>query len=176
MNRAVGELSDRGVVRDHDDRLVQLAPKIEHRIKNAPAGLSIEVAGGFVGKQDRRMVDQRAGNGDPLPFPAGERGGFVFDAVRQPKRLKQLLGGLTQFVSSSAETQSAMTDHGAKQNILKNAQLGQQMIELKNKTYRLVSIAVEFALRSAGQWFAFKEHANVLLVRSIGPVQASQYM
>ncbi len=36
------------------------------------AGLRIEVTGRFVGEQDRRIVDERAGDGDALPLTAGQ--------------------------------------------------------------------------------------------------------
>ena len=36
------------------------------------AGLRVEVSGGFVGQDDRRLVHQRARNGDTLPLTAGE--------------------------------------------------------------------------------------------------------
>jgi hypothetical protein len=44
----------------------------------------VEVAGGFVGEQQRWSADDSAGNGDALAFTAGQFVGVVFEAVGEP--------------------------------------------------------------------------------------------
>ena len=44
------------------------------------AGLGVEVAGGLVGEDDGRAVDERAGDGDALALAAGELVGLVVHA------------------------------------------------------------------------------------------------
>jgi hypothetical protein len=40
--------------------------------QNFLTGFGIEVSGGFIGKKERRVVDQRPGNSHSLLLPAGE--------------------------------------------------------------------------------------------------------
>src|SRR6478672_9678483 len=42
-----------GVVRDHDDRLTQVVDGLAHEGEDLRAGARVEVAGGFVGEDDR---------------------------------------------------------------------------------------------------------------------------
>ena len=56
------------------------------------AGGRVEVAGGLVGEQDRRLADQRAGDRDALPLAAGELVGPVVHAVREADRVERRLG------------------------------------------------------------------------------------
>ena len=52
----------------------------------APGGGAVEIAGRFVGQQQRRLADQGAGDGDALPFAAGEFGGAMVESLRQGRR------------------------------------------------------------------------------------------
>ena len=45
------------------------------------AGAGIEITGRLVGQQQHRFVDERAGDGDALLFPAGKFGGFMVEPV-----------------------------------------------------------------------------------------------
>jgi len=47
------------------------------------AGGGVQVAGGFVGQQDGRVIDQRASDRDALPLAAGELVGFMEHAVAE---------------------------------------------------------------------------------------------
>jgi hypothetical protein len=65
FDAAVGDGGDGGVVGDDGDGAalpVELAEQFEDRF----AGGGVEVAGGFVGEEDGRVVDQRAGDGGAL--------------------------------------------------------------------------------------------------------------
>jgi hypothetical protein len=59
------ERCDIGFVRDEDDGVARLMQASEER-HDLAARLRIEVAGWLVGKQDRRVVHQRAGDGHAL--------------------------------------------------------------------------------------------------------------
>ena len=65
MDRAMRERGDFGFVRNEDDGVARLMQAGEERHDFA-ARLRIEVAGWLVGKQDRRVVHQRAGDGYAL--------------------------------------------------------------------------------------------------------------
>ncbi len=71
-----GIAGDIPVVGDHDDCLT---PAVQF-LKNGhdlQAGAGIEVAGGFIGQQDFRLVYQRPGDGHPLLLAAGKLCGLV---------------------------------------------------------------------------------------------------
>ena len=80
---AVGMGGDRRVVRDQDDRQAILAVEVAEEVEDLLAGLGVEVAGGFIGDQERAPVDQRPGDRDPLLLPAREPGGLVVEAVAE---------------------------------------------------------------------------------------------
>ena len=71
MHAAPGMARDVGLVGDENDGVASLIKAFEQR-HDLFAGLGIEVAGWLVGQDDRRIVDQRAGDCDPLALPAGE--------------------------------------------------------------------------------------------------------
>ena len=50
---------------------------------------AVEIAGGLVGQQDRRIVGERAGDRDALLFAAGELRRIVMAASRQPDFVEQ---------------------------------------------------------------------------------------
>ena len=62
---------DVGLVGDENDGVALLIETLEKR-HDFFAGFGIEVPGRLVGQDDRRIVDQRAGNCDPLALAAGE--------------------------------------------------------------------------------------------------------
>ena len=68
-DHAMGVGGDVGFVRDEDDGVAGAVQAIEER-HDFDAGLRIEVAGRLVGEQDRRVVDQRARDGDALALTA----------------------------------------------------------------------------------------------------------
>ena len=73
FDAAVGLARDVRVVRDHQDgvaRVVQFAKDL----KDDLFVRFIEIAGGFVGQDDLRLIDQSARNGHALLLAAGELG------------------------------------------------------------------------------------------------------
>ena len=82
---AIGVRGDLGIVGDQDHGVVRVAQALE-QAKDLFAGLAVERAGGFVGQQDRRLVDQRAGDRHALLLAAGEFAGQVPGALGQTDR------------------------------------------------------------------------------------------
>ena len=60
-----------GVVRDHDDGGAGLVEFVQQS-HDARAGHGVQVAGGLVGEEQRRVADHGAGDRDPLALTAGE--------------------------------------------------------------------------------------------------------
>src|SRR3989344_802217 len=80
---AAGVLGGICFVGDKDDRV---AARVQggQDFHDLPAGLRVGVAGRLIGENERGIRHERAGNGHPLLFPAGEFGGLVADPVRKP--------------------------------------------------------------------------------------------
>src|SRR5438477_3008465 len=70
-----------GFVRDHQHRQLPLLRQIAKQFPHLVAGGGIEVAGGFIREEHRRLEEQRPGDGDALLFAAGERIGPVREAA-----------------------------------------------------------------------------------------------
>ena len=93
----VGRLGHALVVGHEQDRLaarVQAAEELEHL---QPAR-RVERAGRLVGKQQRRLVDERAGDRESLTLAARQRAGSVVRPLGEPQQVEQVasarLGGL----------------------------------------------------------------------------------
>jgi hypothetical protein len=70
-------------VRDHHDGLAQLAVQLVQQVQHLFAGGAVEVAGGLVGDDQRRVGHQGAGDGHALLLAAGQLVGVVVGAVGQ---------------------------------------------------------------------------------------------
>ena len=68
-NHAMGVRRNVGFVGDDDDGVAGLVQPGEQR-HDLDAGLRVEVAGRFVGEQNRRVVDQGPGDRNPLALTA----------------------------------------------------------------------------------------------------------
>src|ERR1022692_138788 len=71
---ALGAAGDRRVVRDDDQRRAALMQRHE-QVGQLPGCRRVQVSRRLVAQQQRRMVDQGAGNRDPLPLAPGQRRG-----------------------------------------------------------------------------------------------------
>src|SRR6266508_57627 len=76
---------ERSVLARHAAFFVQAGGQVQHLV----AGARVQVAGGLVGEQHRRLGDQRAGDRHPLLLAAGELRGPVLQAVAEPDRLER---------------------------------------------------------------------------------------
>jgi len=117
---------DLGIVRDEHDGAAVLA-EFAKEAKDGVAGVRVEVAGGLVGEDDARAVDQSAGNGGALLLAAGELAGPVFGAIGQVHRLE---GG--QRALSALLARNAAVDH-RQLYVLHHVELGQQIEELEHE-------------------------------------------
>jgi acyl-CoA thioesterase-1 len=77
--------------------------QFEQQVADALAGVAVEVAGGFVGKQHVRFGGERAGNRHPLLFAAGELAWRVAQALAQADPLEQ--GGAFAGIFAAVELQ-----------------------------------------------------------------------
>ena len=82
MHGAARVRGDVPLVRDENDGVAALVKVLEQR-HDFFAGFGIEIAGRFVRQNDRRIVHQRAGDGDALALAAGKLVGLVMNAIAQ---------------------------------------------------------------------------------------------
>src|SRR5688500_56288 len=71
------------VVRGHQHGRAELVD-LDEELNDLPAGDGVEVAGRLVGDEDRRIVDERAGDGGPLLLPARQLRREVVGVLVQP--------------------------------------------------------------------------------------------
>jgi hypothetical protein len=88
-DHAVGVGGDVGFVGDHDDGHALLAVEADERLHDLVGRARVEIAGGFVGEQKDRGVDERPRDRDALLLPARQLGRRVALSVaeaQEPQR------------------------------------------------------------------------------------------
>src|SRR6185295_308104 len=88
-NHAMSARGDIGFMRDDDDRIAFTVQALEE-IHDFHAGVRVERASGFIGKQDRRMVNQRPGDGDALALSSRQFIGPMRNAICEIDCLERL--------------------------------------------------------------------------------------
>ena len=73
-------------MRDHDDRLLELAVELLEQVEDLAGGGAVEVAGRLVGDEQVGVGDDRPGDRDALLLAAGELAGIVVLAARRGRR------------------------------------------------------------------------------------------
>ena len=68
---------------DQDQGGVAITIDVEQQLGNVLAGVAIEIAGGFVGKQDDRVAGKCPGNGNSLLLASGHLARVVIQSVTQ---------------------------------------------------------------------------------------------
>src|SRR5690606_10547111 len=98
---ALAVVRDVELVGDHDDgdALVVEFLKNAHDLDG---GFAVEVAGGFVGEEDVRLVDEGAGDGDALLLSAGKLAGKMIGALGEADDVEGVEGALFDLASGEA--------------------------------------------------------------------------
>jgi hypothetical protein len=78
-------------VRNHDQRLPGRV-QVEQQAADLVAGRGVDCTGRLVGEQQRGLVDESPGDGDPLPFAAGQPGRVGVAAMADLQAGDQLAG------------------------------------------------------------------------------------
>ena len=88
------------VMGDEDKRRAALRREVEQKISHMLAGLGIEIAGGLIGKHNRRIAGERARDGDALLLPARELTGKMVQAIAEPHIVKRRAGKLCRIINA----------------------------------------------------------------------------
>ena len=79
-----------GGVRDDDQRHLVVAIQLHQQIRQRPGIGVVKRAGRLIGEDKAGLIDQRAHDGDPLAFAAGELRRAVGEPVPEADTLEQL--------------------------------------------------------------------------------------
>ena len=80
------------IVGDHQNGFVEFAVEPVHEFQYFLSRGFVEIAGGFVGNQDRRIGGDGAGDGNSLLLAAGELARLVMHALGQSDHCERHLG------------------------------------------------------------------------------------
>jgi len=102
MQNAVADRGGFLVVGDHEDRLFELAIGYSEHFEHGVGILGIEIAGWFVGKNNRGTIDEGAGDGDALLFAARELGWPMVKATLDSQQSGEVveIGGVEGFAAA----------------------------------------------------------------------------
>ena len=128
---------DFGIVRGHDQRGLLFSAQLAKQIDDFLPGVGIEVAGGFIGKDDAGVIDECASDSGALLLTSAELTGAMPGTVGEIHSLKSCESTLASFFS-----RDAAVDHG-KLDVLDDIQLGEEIEELENET--------DFAVANGGE-------------------------
>lgn len=86
---SIAHLRQLEVVGDDDKGLLKIFPQVKDQLVKFLGGGSIEVAAGFVGEDNGRLVHQGPGYCDPLLFTARQFSRLVGQSLRQTEIVEQ---------------------------------------------------------------------------------------
>ena len=126
MQPALAARRQRVVVGDQDQRGVGGGVEFEQQFDDARAGVGVEVAGGFVGKQDLRVGGKGARDGDALLLAAGQLARRVGGARGEADAIKPVGGA---FACASARAGQFQRQ----QDVFQRGERGQQLKRLEHE-------------------------------------------
>src|SRR4051812_43024203 len=88
-----------GIVRDHQDRLLEFGVELREEREDVVGALAIEIARGLVAHEDRGVVHDRARDRDALLLTAGELAREVTHAVFEADHTERGLRALLPLVA-----------------------------------------------------------------------------
>jgi acyl-CoA thioesterase I len=147
-NHAVRMGGKRGVVRHHNERRSFTPVEFQQKFEHLFAGSSVQIAGGFVRKQNRRTRDEGPRQRDTLLFAAGELHRVVVQAIGQPDARQEFAGARSGFPASPRQFRG-------QQHVLFRGECRNELKGLKHKT--------DLAPANPGH-AVFRETCNVLAV------------
>ena len=163
---AVGIGRDVGFMRDDNDRNAPLAVERLKRHHDLMRRLGIEIAGGFIRKQQNRIVDQGARDGDALLLSAGQLPGCIALAIGQTKEFQAMPAPVR---CARCRSKPPRGIEQGQRDILDRTGAGEKVEALKDKTQPFAADAREFRLRQPRDIDALQ------IILSAGrPIQAAE--
>ena len=150
MQHTVHLPSQGQVVGHHQEGGLERAAQLQHQFLDTARGVLVEVAGRLVEQYQRRTVDQRARNGHPLTFAAGQLGRLVGEPVAEADPFEQRDG--------AAAGVAAAFQFQRQHDVLRGGEAVEQLEGLEHEADVLGAhpgalVLVEAAERLAGQHY-----------------------
>ena len=108
-DRSWEQLSDFGIVGDHHERYAG-AVEVLDQLDDGVTAARVEIAGWFVGQDDRRITKDRSGNRHSLPFAARELVRLMVDSMAEAHLVKRFTGELTPVAQFATAVQRSVGD------------------------------------------------------------------
>ena len=140
-------------MRHHDERRALLPRQLQHELEHALGRGAVQVARGLVGQHAGRLGDQGTGDGHALALAARQLGRAVLHTPGQAHLGQHLLRAARAFLVGQAPDAQR---HG---HVVQRAELGQQVVELIDKTQVLVAQITLLRRRQLRQVLAMQVHA-----------------
>ncbi len=90
MNAPVEQVREPHAVRDHQEAAAGACHEAGHQLHHLVRGRLVQIAGRFVGQQQRRLVRERAADGDALLLPAGQLLGIAIEQIGEAEPFGEL--------------------------------------------------------------------------------------
>ena len=135
---------------DQDHGGALFAIEGEEEVEDGAAGGAVEIAGGFVGEEDRRAKGEGAGEGDALLFAAGELDGVVVEAAVESDAGQEFAG--------TATAAAVAGEFHRQQHILFGGERRDQVIALENEADFAAADLRHLVLGEVGDVFTIEDH------------------
>ena len=143
-----------GIVSDHEHGLAQFTVGALQHFQDGAGILGVEVAGGFVGKDDGRLIDQGTGERDALLLTAAEFIGAMVEALVDAEQLgdvAEVLGVADGGVAGNVKSDADVVTRGER---------GQEIEFLKDETDLLATEVGTLGVCGMGKVGAIDQHAS----------------
>ena len=136
-----------GVVGDKHDRLAALNAGTLERVEDLGAGRVVEVAGRFVGEQERGTGDERPGDGDPLLLAGRQLVGLVMLLAGQVDQLDDIADPFGQL----APCRVAAGDRERQRDVLDDVEQRDQVERLEDEPGPVTAQSRRIVVGQAGR-------------------------
>lgn len=128
----IAGLGEVAVVGNDEDGAIALVGEVAELVKELGGILKVEVTGRFIGEDDIGIIDEGAGDGDPLAFASGELVAPAVGFIGHTQFIEPMEGGL----ACGSGVVEAAAKHG-EEEIFDGGELGEEEVELKDKAEAL---------------------------------------
>jgi len=135
---------DAGVVGDHDEGGAMALLDLGENLEDFCRVDAVEVAGGLVGEEHLRFVDESAGDGHALAFAGGELGGVLAQAMLETELDEEGAGALFAVAAVAAGTEHRDL------NVFKSIEGGEQVEGLEDEASVAGAVGIEVDADGAG--------------------------
>src|ERR1019366_8096295 len=139
FQNTIAALGETTIMRGHQQSHAFGGDHIEQQLKHYRAGVFIERAGGLIGKQDLRLVHQRATECGALAFAARQ----LLDALAETMAEARAIVKLTK--PSLCDAAIGSRGDTGNEAVLLQREIGNEVVELKNESHLVAQQAQKIA-------------------------------